>query len=167
MNRLTGGGTIKGYVLIGGLSVSVWGLPRGTRDVDLLVSLESTNKITAFCRALNAEGFTTELCKGGIADPVPYLIKARKKDVPIDMIIATKKLEEEAVLNAVMLDFKGVKISVISPEYLIVMKLKAGGPRDLLDVKELLQMKALDMESITNLAKRFRADKRLAKIKTS
>lgn len=165
MNRLPDRGTIEGYVLIGGLSVSVWGQPRGTRDIDLLVSLEATEKIPALITVLKNDGFTAELCKGSITDPVPYLVRAHKKDVPIDIIIATRKMEDEAVANAVDIDFKGVKIPVISPEYLIIMKLKAGGPMDLLDVKELLLSKKLNMESITSLAKRFRVDKRLAKIR--
>lgn len=167
MNRLTDKGTIEGYALIGGLSVSVWGQPRGTRDIDLLVSLEATEKTSAFITALKEDGFSAELYKGSITDPVPYLVRARKKDVPIDIIIATRKMENEAVANAVDIDFKGVNIPVISPEYLIIMKLKAGGPRDLLDVKELLLSKKPDMESVISLAKRFRVDKRLAKIRES
>ncbi len=164
MNRLTAQGIIKGYALIGGLSVSVWGLPRGTKDVDLLISLESIDELTTFCNALEKEGFQPKLHKGGITDPIPYLVKAFQKDVPIDMIIATKNLEYEAVENAATIDFKDAAIPVISTEYLIVMKLKAGGPRDLLDVQEILQMGNVDLKLLKALAKQFRADKKLQRI---
>ncbi|NOZ69905.1 MAG: hypothetical protein GXP46_11860 [Deferribacteres bacterium] len=81
------------------------------------------------------------------------------------MLIATRKWEDEAVSSAVPIDFRGVIIPVISAEYLIVMKLKAGSPRDLLDAQELLQTEGLDMTRVETLAKRLRVDRRLAKAK--
>lgn len=81
------------------------------------------------------------------------------------MLIATSKWEDEAVEAAVLVKLGKVGIPVIPVEYLIVMKLKAGGPRDILDAEELLQTGRLDMESLERLAKRLRVDKRLEKVR--
>ncbi|NOZ69906.1 MAG: nucleotidyl transferase AbiEii/AbiGii toxin family protein [Deferribacteres bacterium] len=74
MNRLSASGVIKGYALIGGLSVSVWKTPRGTRDIDLLVSLDSTEHIDKFCNALKTEGLAPDILRGAVGDPFPYLV---------------------------------------------------------------------------------------------
>ena len=86
LNRLKRQGAITGYALIGGLSVSTWGIPRGTKDIDLLVSLESVYNLKVFSGALEAEGLKPTVCAGGRLDPVPYLVKVIHKDVPVDML---------------------------------------------------------------------------------
>lgn len=165
MNRLSARGETKGYALIGGLSVSVWKAPRGTRDIDLLVSLDTKEHIDKFCKSLEMEGLAPKVLKGAADDPVSCLIKASHNGIPVDMLVSTRKWEDEMISNAVAIDFHGVVIPVISAEDLIVMKLKAGGPRDLLDVQELLETEGLDMTRVETFAKRLRVDKRLAKVK--
>lgn len=165
LNRLKRRGLITGYALIGGLSVSTWGIPRGTKDIDLLISLESIRNLRAFSEALEAEGLKPEVYAGGHLDPVPYLVKVIHKDVPVDMLIVTRKWEDEAVENAIAVDFHGIKVPVIPVEHLIAMKLKAGGPRDLLDAEELLNIGGADFKMLTGLAKRLRVTKKLEKIR--
>ena len=164
LNRLKRQGAITGYALIGGLSVSTWGIPRGTKDIDLLVSLESVYNLKVFSEALEAEGLKSAIYAGGRFDPVPYLVKVIYKDVPVDMLIATRKWEDEAIEKAIGVDFHGIKVPVIPVEYLIAMKLKAGGPRDLLDAEELLNIGGADPDILVGLAKRLRVTKRLEKI---
>lgn len=163
LNGLKSQKMINGYALIGGLSVSVWGLPRSTKDIDFLVSLVSMDNLCIFSETLKRKGLKPELHKGDYSDPVPYVIKSFYKGVPLDMLITTKKWEDEAVENTIMVDFERSKIPVIAPEYLIVMKLKAGGPRDILDAKELLEINDLDRELLEGLSKRLRVNKRLEK----
>lgn len=165
LSKLKRGGAITGYALIGGLSVSTWGIPRGTKDIDLLVSLESVHNLEAFSEALEAEGLKPTVYEGGRLDPVPYLVKVIHKDVPVDMLIATRKWEDEAIENAIGVDFHGIKVPVIPVEYLIVMKLASGGPRDLLDAEELLNIGGADSEILAGLAKRLRVTKRLERVR--
>lgn len=164
MNRLSVQGIIKGYALIGGLSVSVWKAPRATCDIDILVSLE-TEHMNKFCKALSSEGLAPEVIRGSHDDPVPCLIKVSHEGVPVDILVSTRKWENEAISNAVQINFLGATLPVVSAEYLIVMKLKSGGPRDMLDAEELLQIEGLDKKKIETLAKRLRVDKRLTKTK--
>lgn len=165
LSKLKRDGAIMGYALIGGLSVATWGFPRATKDIDFLVSLMSIQKLKAFAEALEAEGLKPEIRRGGHLDPVPYLVRLVHEDVPVDMLIVTKKWEDEAVANAVDVDFHGVMMPVIPLEYLIAMKLKAGGPRDMLDAEELLNIGGPDFVMLENLAKRLRVNKKLDKIR--
>ncbi len=146
-------GRISGFALIGGLAVSAWSQPRATMDVDLLVLVDSSN-LNHLVEALCDAGINAELRRGGIDDPVPYLIRA---DL-LDIIVATKKYEAEAIEQSITVNIAGTDIPVASPEYLIILKLKAGGPRDLLDVQELLASGLVDRALLAELATRYRVE---------
>jgi hypothetical protein len=144
-------GHIGGFALIGGLAVSAWSPPRATMDVDLLV-LAKTENLDHLVRALCDAGMKAELRRGGMTDPIPFLIRADA----LDIIVATKKYEAEAVEQSIAVNIAGRDIPVASPEFLIILKLKAGGPRDLLDVRELLAANLVDHALLANLAARYR-----------
>ncbi len=143
-------GRIGGFTLIGGLAVSAWSPPRATMDVDLLVLVESNN-LNHLVQALCAAGMDAELRRGDFDDPIPWLIRADC----LDIIVATKKYEAEAIEQSISVRIAGKDVPVASPEYLIILKLKAGGPRDLLDVQELLAANLVDRVLLAELASRF------------
>ncbi len=156
LSELQTQGLISGFALIGGLAVSTWSTPRATMDIDLLllVQPEDQNRlVTALCAA----GVTAELVKGGFDDPVPYLIRANR----LDIIIVTKKLEADAVKTSIEIDLAGCRIPVTSPEYLLLLKLQAGGPKDLMDAGELLASTTINREQLLELAKQYRLGKAL------
>lgn len=146
-------GVISGFALVGGLAVSAWSPPRATMDVDLLVLVESNN-LNQLVKALCDAGMNAELRRGGADDPVPCLIRADS----LDIIVATKKYEAEAIEQSIAVTIAGKAIPVASPEFLIILKLKAGGPRDLLDVQELLASNLVDRELLAEIAARYGVD---------
>lgn len=150
---------IDGFALIGGLAVSAWSPPRATMDVDLLV-VAKTEDLNHLVKALCAAGMPAELRCGGFDDPVPFLIRADF----LDIIVATKKYEAEAVGESIAVNIAGKEIPVVSPEYLIILKLKAGGPQDLADVRELLASNLVDKLLLSDLVKRYRVSNLLKKI---
>jgi hypothetical protein len=150
LTALRDDGYVNGFTLIGGLAVSAWSPPRATMDVDFLVLVDLTNLnhiVKAFCDA----GLNAELRRGCYDDPVPCLIRADY----LDIIVATKKFEAEAIEQSVIVDVLGRDIPVASPEYLIILKLKAGGPRDLLDVQEILAANLVDLVLLAELMARY------------
>jgi len=149
-------GLIAGFALIGGLAVSTWSRPRATRDVDLLLLVEPAH-IPRFVAALQDAGIHAVVHKGGPDDPVPCLIRAHN----LDIIAATRKFEAEAVANSIEVEIAGMKIPVVAPEYLVILKLKAGGPQDKIDVRELLASNGIDTARVRELAARFRVSKLL------
>ena len=161
LSALRDDGLIDGFALIGGLAVSAWSPPRATMDVDLLVLADAKNLdhlLSALCDA----GLAAELRRGGFDDPVPLLIRADF----LDIIIATKKYEAEAVTSSVTVNIAGRDIPVAAPEYLVILKLKAGGPQDLTDVREILASDLVDKALLADLAARYRVATLLHKIET-
>jgi len=152
-------GRIDGFALVGGLAVSAWSPPRATMDVDLLVLAKAEN-LDHLVKALCEAGMNAELRRGGFDDPVPFLIRADF----LDIIVATKKYEAEAVEQSIAVNIAGRDIPVASPEFLIILKLKAGGPRDLLDVRELLATDLVDKVLLADLATRYRVSTLLQKV---
>ena len=151
LTDLRAAGCISGFTLIGGLAVSTWSTPRATRDIDLLV-LVDTDKlqqiVTAFCDA----GLHAELRRGDYNDPVPYLIRADA----VDILVATRAYEAEAIQQSINVAVAGKTVPVASPEFLIVLKLKAGGPQNLLDVQELLASGLVNRELLAELTARYK-----------
>ncbi len=155
-------GCIDGFALTGGLAVSAWSPPRATMDVDLLV-LAKTENLNHLVKALCDAGMNAELRRGGYDDPVPFLIRADF----LDIIVATKKYEAEAVAESIPVNISGREIPVVSPEYLIILKLKAGGPQDLVDVREILASNLVDKLLLAELAKRYRVNNLLREISST
>lgn len=159
LTALQSDGYLEGFALIGGLAVSAWSPPRATMDVDLLVLAKSEN-LAHLVTTLRDAGMKAELRRGEIDDPIPFLIRADN----LDIVVATKKYEAEAVEQSIIVNIAGRDIPVASPEYLIIMKLKAGGPRDLLDIRELLTSNLVDKTLLAERAKLYRVDKLLLKV---
>lgn len=153
LSNLRDNGCISGFALIGGLAVSAWSTPRATRDIDLLV-LVDTDKLQQIVIAFCDAGIHAELRRGGFDDPVPYLIRADA----VDLIVATKTYEAEAIRQSVDIAITGKNIPVVSPEYLIILKLKAGGPRDMLDVREIMDSGLVNRELLKELEARYRVE---------
>jgi predicted nucleotidyltransferase len=104
------------YLVIGGVASSVYGRPRATDDVDLLVE---ANEALRGLRALAAAGFATE-------ETNPHWIyKAESGGTTIDLMF---KVHGDIYLDAEMrerareADFGGYAVRVASPEDVIAIK---------------------------------------------
>jgi predicted nucleotidyltransferase len=104
------------YVLIGGLASAVHGRPRTSRDIDVLVRHADAMRAL---EALADAGFETEE-----TNP-QWIFKARKDDVQVDLIFWLKGdiyLDDEMLERSEERDIDGVRVRVIPPEDLIVVK---------------------------------------------
>ena len=107
------------FVLIGGIPSAVYGRPRATRDLDVLVKLEDKDEAL---QALADDGFDTDK-----KEP-EWLYKAAKKDVLCDVIFRAEGdfyLDEEMIERAVVADYKGREVVLVPREDLILMKVVA------------------------------------------
>jgi len=133
------------HALIGGWAAVAWGVVRATRDIDLLADIAKAIR-PPLEKALQEADFESEWRKGGLDDPIPELLRLSHtgpwNDIgtPIDVIIASRRFEREALERAAAVNFAGWKAPVLVPEDIIAMKLSAGGPLDIQDAKMLLEI---------------------------
>jgi hypothetical protein len=135
------------YALIGGLAVSAWGVIRATEDIDLLADsepspLRSPDLRRPIATCVETHEGKAEWRVGDPEDPVPLLLRVTlprpAQDVGADILWAHKAWQREALIRRVPLSVSRMKVFVLHAQDLVLMKLEAGGPQDLLDVEELL-----------------------------
>lgn len=160
------------FALLGGLAVSTWGVIRATEDIDIIADCEPSPIRSLALRAkikgrLEDLGSSVEWRVGGYDDPIPLLLRVELstafRGVRADILWVHKLWQREAVQRAIGVDVEGTKIPVLHPEDLILMKLEAGGPQDLLDVQELLSVSSpqLNLTRLKESAKRLRLGRTL------
>lgn len=125
------------YALMGGLAVAVWGAPRATKDIDLLIRKED---LPAGLAAVRAIGFTLEGLPFEFKDGTE-LQRVNKVDrsgalVTVDFMLVDRNLEA-AWHSRARLPFGEGEISVVSRDALIGLKARAARPQDILDIQNL------------------------------
>ena len=125
------------YALAGGLAVAVWGAPRATKDIDLLIQPNSLPRAMAAVREC---GFTLEALPFEFKDGTS-LQRVNKVDVQgnlvtVDFMLVDRNLEP-AWAGRARLPFAGRDIVVVGREALIAMKALAGRPQDIADIQNL------------------------------
>ena len=138
------------YVLVGGLASSLYGRPRTTRDVDLLVRKDDAKRAL---EALDTVGFETEE-----TNP-EWIFKAWRDDVTIDVIFWLKGdiyLDDEMLARSRLLDLEGVIVNVVPPEDLVVIKAAVHDeqtPRHWHDALGVIADNELDWDYLTRRAR--------------
>jgi hypothetical protein len=125
------------YALVGGLAVAVWGAPRATKDIDVLVQPADLPRAMASVRAC---GFTLEALPMEFKDGTT-MKRVSKVDttgnlMTVDFILVDHNLET-AWESRTRLPLGDEQVVVISRESLIAMKALAARPQDLADIQNL------------------------------
>ena len=120
--------------IVGGLAVNAYGYVRATRDVDLIVALP----LHEARRRLADAGLPTKLLRGDILEGGFDCLKGVLGGVPFDVLPPLVPLETE---RTVVLEVHGLRLPVVDFETLVRLKLRAGGPRDLLDLAMLVNLR--------------------------
>jgi hypothetical protein len=120
--------------IVGGMAVNAHGFVRGTRDVDVIVSLPLADAR----RLLSENGVTARLFKGDVVAGEFQCLKgiiavgSRPADaVPFDILPALVPLTPERLVDVVV---RGQRLRVVDPDTLVRLKLRAGSWHDLYDV---------------------------------
>ncbi len=143
------------YIVVGGVAINLYGIPRMTYDIDLLLNLEDQN-IRKFVQLLNKWGFKpkvpVDIMDLGEEDKREDWIKNKHMkafnlvnpqwaiseiDIVIDSPVDYGKGHER--VNYIVL--QGVSIPVVSIDDLIKMKEKTGRLQDNADIRYLRELK--------------------------
>ena len=138
------------YLVIGGVAGAVYGQPLRPTDIDVFVRPHQAAPALA---ALRAAGFATH-------ETAPHwLFKAYRRGVVIDVIFCSSGdiyLDDEMFERAEVRSFRGVRLRLISPEDLVVLKALAHSEptsRYWFDAVDVLRRSAIDWEYLFRRAR--------------
>lgn len=150
------------YAIMGGMAIRVYAIPRPTFDVDFTVAIDRDALPTLY-EAAEALGFSIPTVqKTGWIDRVrdfpvvkfQWFIGDRAIDV--DLFLAEKPFQHEVMRRRQYHGANGWKAWFVSPEDLILLKLCAKRPKDLVDIGDILFIQAaLDEEYLRLWAARL------------
>jgi hypothetical protein len=136
------------WALIGGLAVSVRAQPRTTWDLDAAIAVASDGEAEGLVMSLRARGYLDQP-EGALLEQkdVGRLAGMRllapgqlEQNLGIDLLFASSGVETEIAAEADWLEiFPGVAVPVAHLGHLIALKILAGRPRDLEDLRALLR----------------------------
>jgi hypothetical protein len=137
------------YFTLGGVGVSLWGRPRTTRDLDVVVRLER-GAVPAFVAELNKAGFRiTRPLHRKLAEG--RLIQLTLGATELDIRLCAKGHDMEALARAKRAAFEGFDLWVARPEDIVLYKLQSWRTQDQADIENLIaNVKALDRRYIGN-----------------
>jgi hypothetical protein len=130
-----------GCAVIGGLAVSLRGLPRMTVDVDLVIHADVDDGLR-IARDLPSTPFMPlfEGVEEVVASAFILPLRHRTTGVRVDLAIGMSGFERDAVRRATPVTVGDTQLPVVSVEDLLVMKALAGRPQDEADIRGLVDV---------------------------
>lgn len=137
------------YCVIGALALGVWGTPRATYDVDVLI-LAQHNHPQPFLDLLRTAGFAVNQtwydANPMAREVVLRLAHPTAPHFPVDLVFSLSPFDRAVLDRRQPVAFHGVTIWMSSPEDLILMKLRASRPRDFDDVISIVKNPRLQLD---------------------
>jgi len=139
------------YMLVGGVAVNFYGIPRMTYDLDLMIALNPENILKLLSR-LSDWGYKPRapVNPRDLVDEKKRRTWVREKNMKafsfyhekeaigeIDVLIDLPMPYEELRERAKVFDVEGTRVPVVSGQDLIDLKLRAGRQQDLSDAEHL------------------------------
>jgi hypothetical protein len=128
------------YALCGGLALAVHGLPRATRDIDILARRVDVDRIREVVKAC---GFTIEALPMTFSSSGRTVVRFAKlgtgEPLMVDILVVEDP-PDPAWETRSRVPYEQGNISVVSRQGLITLKLLAGRPQDLADIARLTEI---------------------------
>jgi predicted nucleotidyltransferase len=142
--------------VIGGVAAGLQGQPRLTEDVDVVVFDAQAETLIASGKR---HGFEPR-----VADAIEFsrrtrvLLMQHRSGVDVDLSLGALPFEREVIERAQSIDIGGLRISIATPEDLIVMKALARRPQDIADIAGIIEVQPdLDVDRIRHWVREFSA----------
>ena len=144
-------------VIIGGIAVGLLGKPRYTADVDAMFLL-STQEIPQFLELARMEEIVPRIkdAEGFARNTRVLLLRHAPTEIEIDISLGVLPFEEEMVERGSVKSFAKLSARLPTPEDLIIMKAIAHRPKDLEDIRTIVDNNPnLDHARIEHWVKSF------------
>jgi len=143
-------------LLVGSMAVAAWGYVRATDDVDFVANKEADLVLD---RLKNA-GISARVHKGTILDgDLAWCVKGRLSGVAFDVLPPLVPLDFDRAVTVTLSGGKAVR--VVDLNGLLRLKLRAGGPQDLLDAVQLLRKHPEHLQDLRPVAEAYSQWERL------
>lgn len=150
------------YLVTGGVAVVVWGRPRYTADIDIIIELKR-NRVKEFVSALGIEGYIDEdVVNEALKYQSEFNFIDNETSMKVDFwILQDSDFDRSRLRRAVARKIYGQKVYFSSPEDLILKKLlwfnESKSTRQLEDIHSILEIikNNLDFVYLRKWAKRL------------
>jgi len=133
------------YALVEATALAVRGLPRMTRDVDVVVLIEDAFGILD---ALQEIGFRSITPVARDQDPEPMYVLKDRQGNEVDVLVAAGEPESTIVAEAPSARAFGVRARVATLEHLVLMYLYSNQPRHLGDLARIVTETDVDLGAV-------------------
>lgn len=123
--------------LIGGVALAFHGIDRATEDIDLLAT-EPSILSSSLWEDLRSEGIIVGVTEGDHEDPLRGVVRIESAEL-IDIVVPRGRWQDDVLARRLDRVIQGERIPIVDAADLILLKIDAGGPIDLIDVELLIR----------------------------
>lgn len=146
-------------VIVGGVAASLLGRPRMTRDIDAVVLADDVGW-EQFVESGAQYGFSPR-----IDEAIEFAHRTRvlllhheKTEIPVDISLGALSFEAEIIQRRQLMNVGALRLPIITPEDLLIMKALARRPRDIGDIESVLDANPeLDLSRVRLWLREFSA----------
>lgn len=155
-NELKEKGLIKDYAIGGGIAAIFYVEPLLTYDLDIFFipsgeeSLSILSPIYDYLRQKGYSEHKEHIIVGGI---------------PVQFIPVYNELIEEAVKEAVSIEYKDIETKVVRAEYLVAIMLQTSRPKDKERIVRFLDEEKVDMDNLTNILRKHKLEEKFKRLR--
>jgi predicted nucleotidyltransferase len=133
------------YIVVGGVAVTALGEPRFTADLDVIVFLDDKGIRRLLTDAVD-RGFDVHEATELAALAEGRALRMKRGQFHFDVIVRSLFIEDQALAHASTIKVFRRAVRFPSAEDLLVLKLVAGRPRDLLDAEGIVRRHARTLD---------------------
>ncbi len=149
------------YITTGGMAVAIWGKPRFTADIDIVIELlpENIPLLVKKLLAIDKSVYVDELSiKEAFYRKAEFNFIHPNTGLKVDFwVLKNDSFDEERINNPIIKEINGQAVKFISPEGLILSKLlwcqHNESAKQIRDIEVILKITKVDMDYIKKWAK--------------
>lgn len=144
------------YAFSGALANAVWGVPRATKDVDLLISVPRI-ALPETVQCLLALGCTGSVDEALVSSREEYVMRLKYQGIEVEIFLPYLPFHQDVLRRRVSHEVDGIPVYFVTAEDLILLKFLFHRAKDVADIQTLLAVRAgrLDTAYLTSTLKRL------------
>ncbi len=156
------------HAVVGGICVAIWGRPRATEDVDLLIDIDET-QLPALCDHLKEHNIRIDLEKArkAVRDGTSFPLYDSWSIHWVDARVPTRPIDRITLERATTIELAEEPVSIATPEDVILSKLMGSKSQDLLDARSIVLRRDgdLDLEYLQNRVRELKMEAQWEKVR--